>query len=309
MGFRRGYNQNMRLPRPILLFFLLPVLMAHAADGLLCGTWNLRWFPSGIADCRGTDAEEAGREGEVGRFLQSCLRSIESDEEKPLVLFFQEVRDATTCSNLVDAMGMDGLSVACVSDYRDQAGFSIWQQDAVFTTLPVLEARSVVWHSSREDPLPRGYAYALLDGGTNGPIAAFSIHLKSNLTASGLPREKQRAIFARERAASEILAKLRSLRHVSNLRVVVGGDFNTDSADGAFVSEKTLRSFYGAHFRSCFTDVKLEERITHPASGGYPDATFDYILSRGFRRVTGRYLFPGKPYSDHNPVFVELPFP
>lgn len=305
---RSAYNQIMRRFSLIVLVVFSVVRGLAAPGELLCGTWNLRWFPSGRANVRSSPEAEAARIRAVGGLVSSSLDSIDEKGGAPVLLFFQEIRDGISCTNLLEAIGKGGLKVAAISGYRDRNGLLSWQQDAILTTLPVRESLSVVWHSSRSDPVPRGYAYALLDGGAKGPIAAFCVHLKSNLNRAGSLEQEQRNIYARERAASEILAKLRSLRHLAaGLRVVVGGDFNTDSEEDPFVSESTLRSFYGAHFRSCFADVAPEDRVTHPASGPYPDATFDYILYRGFDRITGRYIFPGKPFSDHNPVFVELP--
>ena len=138
--------------------------------------------------------------------------------------------------------------------------------------------------------------------------AAVTSISKSNLNLSGSMYGQQRNIYLREMASTQVLAKIRSLRQTygDGLRIVVAGDFNTDTDDARFISEATLRSFYGAHFRSCFRGLKPEDRVTHPASGPYPDATFDYILYFGFYDITGRYLFPGSPYSDHNFVAVTL---
>ena len=88
--------------------------------------------------------------------------------------------------------------------------------------------------------------------------------------------------------------------------VVVGGDFNTNDDDLEYVSEATIRSFYGAHFRSCFRDQKKSQKITHPGTNGFPDATFDYILYRGFERIVSRKIYPGAPESDHNLVALRL---
>jgi len=76
--------------------------------------------------------------------------------------------------------------------------------------------------------------------------------------------------------------------------------------DLEYVSEATLRSFYGAHFRSCFRDWKKSQKITHPGSGRFPDATFDYILYRGFERIVSRKIYTGVPLSDHNLVALRL---
>ena len=90
------------------------------------------------------------------------------------------------------------------------------------------------------------------------------------------------------------------------LRILVGGDFNTNEDDPAFVSEATLRSFYGAHYRSCFRDWKKSQCVTHPGDRNFPDATFDYILYHGFERIVSRRIFPGAPVSDHNLVALRL---
>ena len=155
----------------------------------------------------------------------------------------------------------------------------------------------------------RGFAYALLDGGKKGPIACFSLHLKSNVNRSGSNLEGQKNIYKREAAAAQVLAVVRKMRDGlpgKELRVVVGGDFNTNDDDLEYVSEATLRSFYGAHFRSCFRDWKKSQKITHPGSGRFPDATFDYILYRGFERIVSRKIYPGAPLSDHNLVALRL---
>ena len=155
----------------------------------------------------------------------------------------------------------------------------------------------------------RGFAYALLDGGKKGPIACFSLHLKSNVNRSGSNLEGQKNIYKREAAAAQVLAVVRKMRDGlpgKELRVVVGGDFNTNDDDLEYVSEATLRSFYGAHFRSCFRDLKKSQKITHPGTNGFPDATFDYILYRGFERIVSRKIYPGAPLSDHNLVALRL---
>jgi endonuclease/exonuclease/phosphatase family metal-dependent hydrolase len=157
--------------------------------------------------------------------------------------------------------------------------------------------------------IPRGFAYALLDGGEQGPIACFSLHLKSNLNQSGSELENQKNIYKREAASAQILAVVRKMRDAfpnKELRVIVGGDFNTNDDDEEYVSESTIRAFYGAHFRSCFRGLKKSQKITHPGANGFPDATFDYILYRGFERIVSRRIFPGQPVSDHNVVALRL---
>jgi endonuclease/exonuclease/phosphatase family metal-dependent hydrolase len=225
------------------------------------------------------------------------------------VLFLQEVRDEKCCKSLLRYAGREDASVTSISCFTDAAGIALWQQVAILSTLKPIETGFSKWLSRTPEPAPRGYAYAVFDVGEGERIACFSLHLKSNLNLSGSLFGQQRNIYLREMASSQVLAKIRSLRQTygENLKVVVAGDFNTDTDEARFISEATLRSFYGAHYRSCFTGLKPEDRVTHPATGPYPDATFDYILYWGFGDMTGRYLFPGSPYSDHNFVAVTLP--
>ena len=171
------------------------------------------------------------------------------------------------------------------------------------------DAGYATWAKGIGVSIPRGFAYALLDGGKAGPIACFSLHLKSNMNRSGSAVEGQKNIYKREAAAAQVLSVVRKMRDAfpdRELRVVVGGDFNTNDEDLEYVSEATLRSFYGAHFRSCFRDLKKEQKVTRPGANGFPDMTFDYILYRGFERIVSRKIYPGKPISDHNLVALRL---
>ena len=52
--------------------------------------------------------------------------------------------------------------------------------------------------------------------------------------------------------------------------------------------------------------VRREQRVTRPAAGNFPDATFDYILYRGFDRIVGRKIYSGAGVSDHNLVALRL---
>jgi endonuclease/exonuclease/phosphatase family metal-dependent hydrolase len=95
-------------------------------------------------------------------------------------------------------------------------------------------------------------------------------------------------------------------KYGDNLRVLVAGDFNTSEDDYSYVSEATLRSFYGAHYRSCFSGIKKDRRITCPGNGRYEDATFDYVLYKGFGKRKDIKIFNGLGISDHNPVALSL---
>ena len=307
---RRTSVQDVRrltLKRAFLLCCAL-AWMPYAHGDVLVTTWNMKWFPSGIADLRNDEEAERRTIVSAGGLLSDVFREQTRRSGADVIVLAQEVRDAETMTNYVNAAGIKGLKVVSVSDFRD-GDVPIWQQVAILSTLPVLDAGFATWAKGIGVSIPRGFAYALLDGGKEGPIACFSLHLKSNLNRSGTDVEGQKNIYKREASAAQVLAVVRKMRDGlpgKELRVVVGGDFNTNDDELEYVSEATLRSFYGAHFRSCFRDWRKQQKVTRPGTNGFPDMTFDYILYRGFARIVSRKIYPGQPVSDHNLVALRL---
>ena len=282
--------------------------MLCARGDVIVTTWNMKWFPSGLVDLRNSEAAEKSTIAKAGRKLSEAVSDQSRKSHADVIVLAQEVRDAESMSNYVAAVGIKGLKVVSVSHFKD-GDVPVWQQVAILSTLPVLDAGYATWARGIGVSIPRGFAYALLDGGRRGPIACFSLHLKSNLNRSGTDIEGQKNIYKREAAAAQVLAVVRKMRDGlpgKELRVVVGGDFNTNDDDLEYVSEATLRSFYGAHFRSCFRDWRKEQKVTRPGTNGFPDMTFDYILYRGFERIVSRKIYPGAPLSDHNLVALRL---
>ncbi len=86
--------------------------------------------------------------------------------------------------------------------------------------------------------------------------------------------------------------------------IIIGGDFNTNADQPMFASEKTLQALTEAGFTSGFEPLLLDKRVTHPGSGGYPDATFDYLFSRGAK--AGEPIITESSVSDHFPVTREI---
>lgn len=292
----------------VLLFAAIAALFTSHAD-VSCATWNLKWFPSGKYNVRNTPSAEALSIERVGVAIAHAINETECGVLKDrVILFLQEVRDAEACSNLVAACNVPSLSVISVSDFKDSSGISLWQQTAILSTLPVVDSGYEEWSPSNSVKSPRGYAYAVLDAGNDGQIMCFSIHLKSNLNFSGNELCEQENILKRENSAAQMLSKIKMLKikFPTALKVIVAGDFNTNEDDLIFVSEATLRSFFAAHFSSCFTGLKKEDRVTHPGNGQYEDATFDYILFRGFARKRAVKIFNGADISDHNMVTINL---
>ena len=293
----------------IIAFLALSILPCTAKD-ILCATWNMKWFPSGRADMRRDNFfEETITADNASKILSNFYREMSSSNDAEVVFFAQEMRDREWCARLVEKSDIPNLKIASISDFRDNAGVTLWQQTVVLSTLPVIEAGFTPWQGDENVDVPRGYAYAVLRRDNGDMVACFSIHLKSNLNVGNRPIETQRNIYKREISAPQILAKLKELqkKYTGQLsRVIVAGDFNTNEDEQSFVSESTLRSFYGAHFRNCFSGAKKADRVTHPGMGKFPDATFDYILYRGFDKQVSRRIFPGALVSDHNLVALRL---
>ena len=67
------------------------------------GSWNLKWFPSGRAEHR------ASVRVEKANFQDAADVIREGTKSRGYILFFQEVRDAKTVTNLVNYIGNANL--------------------------------------------------------------------------------------------------------------------------------------------------------------------------------------------------------
>lgn len=90
--------------------------------------------------------------------------------------------------------------------------------------------------------------------------------------------------------------------------VIIGGDFNTNPDQELFVSKKTLRTLVDAGFSNPLAALPKEKRVTHPGTGRYPDATFDYLFSKGIKPAGPAEILP-TTVSDHFPVTMEFQRP
>jgi endonuclease/exonuclease/phosphatase (EEP) superfamily protein YafD len=82
--------------------------------------------------------------------------------------------------------------------------------------------------------------------------------------------------------------------------IVIGGDFNTNHDQAMFAAERTLDSLAAAGYQNGFEALALPERVTHPGSHGFPDATFDFIFAKGLTALQPSITPTGA--SDHWPV-------
>jgi hypothetical protein len=55
-----------------------------------------------------------------------------------------------------------------------------------------------------------------------------------------------------------------------------------------------------------FEGIPLEQRITHPGTHGFPDATFDYLFGKNVK--FGKPIITWSNVSDHLPVTCDVEF-
>ena len=59
-------------------------------------------------------------------------------------------------------------------------------------------------------------------------------------------------------------------------------------------------------YKNGFEGLPLAERVTHPGTHGFPDATFDYVFSKNVR--IGKLVITQTNVSDHLPVTCDVEF-
>lgn len=283
----------------VLVFTLwaLP-LPALPASPIRVTTWNLEWFPNGST--KEIPPAEQARRIEAAA---AVLRPLNSD-----IILLQEVRDYEVCVRLADAIRPRTYHVAICSAFKEpfNAGPGK-QQVAILGKEPAQAAWAESWKSMEGVDPPRGFAFAWFR--INGSdVGVYSLHLKSNLIMRGDKQvETARNIRKREVAVSQILDHSRTVIATSMpavKSVIVGGDFNTNLDQAEFREEKTLLKFAEAGFRSALEGAPLLQRITHPGSGRYPDATFDYLFASNM--TSARPQITPSEASDHYPVTCDF---
>ena len=290
--------------RRLIIAFLALLATAGglSAETLRVTTWNMEWFPSGVANRRDA-AEEARRILEAAAVLKSL---------NPDVALLQEVRDWETCERLVASLDPLKYNVAVCSAFREGFGGQIgWQQEAIIAKTPAQSAWSESWKTKGTVDPPRGFAFAVFRFGKTD-VGFYSVHLKSNLVRGNAERQSQLNILKRELASEQLMSHVVDVQNrlmPSVKAIVIGGDFNTNRDQALFVSEKTLDTLSLAGFKNTFPPmIAFADRVTHPGKGKYPDATFDYLFLKGLEPVTSPKVTPVS-VSDHRPVTCEIKIP
>jgi endonuclease/exonuclease/phosphatase family metal-dependent hydrolase len=208
------------------------------------------------------------------------------------------------CARLGEAIAPGIYHVAICSAFKEpfQSGLGK-QQVAILSKYQAQAAWAEPWKSMNGVDPPRGFAFAWFKIGGQD-IGVYSVHLKSNLITHG-NREAETAknIRKREVAVAQLLTNVHDVigsTMPSIKSIVIGGDFNTNHDQEMFAAERTLESLADAGYRNGFEGLPLPERVTHPGTHGFPDATFDFIFAKGLTAAQPAIIRTNA--SDHWPV-------
>jgi endonuclease/exonuclease/phosphatase (EEP) superfamily protein YafD len=70
------------------------------------------------------------------------------------------------------------------------------------------------------------------------------------------------------------------------------------------LAERTLDSLADAGYQNGFEELSLPQRVTHPSSHGFPDATFDFLFAKNLMGLQPSVTQTNT--SDHWPVTREF---
>jgi len=290
----RSYQRSIVSLIVALVALAAPVLAAP----IRVTTWNLEWFPNGSPK----ELPAAEQDKRIAA-AANVLRPLNPD-----IILLQEVRDYDVCARLANAIAPRTYQVAICSAFREPFTPGIGkQQVAILAKHPAQAAWSESWKAMDGVDPPRGFAFAWFKiGGTD--VGVYSLHLKSNLIMkSDKTVEAHKNVRKREVAIDQLLNHIRDVIAPKLPMVksfVVGGDFNTNVDQPDFAQEKTLSTLTAAGFRNSMEGAAPVQRITHPGSGPYPDATFDYLF--GSNLVPAKPLITPSKASDHYPVTCDF---
>lgn len=270
----------------LFLALWLCAILPLGAEPLKLVTWNLEWFPGGSPNPTPEQASAKMYQA------QQAIRLLNPD-----ILCLQEIRDWTAAAELVSTL--PGYSVLVTSNFKGK------QQQVIASRFPADSAWFAEWKSTSRLEVPRGYAFAAVRLPGNRILLVYSLHMKANSGGSDSSNIAKREEAAKQLAAHEKAMEAIYSRYAS-VAVVLAGDWNTTlDSDLRFRRETTIRSLLGVGFRSTWTGIPFEQRITHPGAGGYPPITFDHILTKNLGNVTATVV--SKPgISDHNPVVLNI---
>jgi endonuclease/exonuclease/phosphatase family metal-dependent hydrolase len=258
-------------------------------------SWNIQWFPGRSPEAT-ENAQQRHRE-QVAAYLPGL---------SPDILILQEIRDEEAAQLLVDTV--PGLELHVATDFQ-RPWTNLSQQIVIASRYPAkagfAELFTDIYSHPEAEPY-RGYAFAALDMPDGSTLLVYGVHLKSNLG------EAEHNVAIREESARQILLHVEEMVEefgaAGPVAVVVGGDFNLLLEREDMAHEQTLDLFLEAGFHWSWDGVPKENRVTWASMGGYGDACFDHIVTRGLPDLTAAILYkPDYRLSDHRPVLLRIP--
>lgn len=269
-------------------------------------TWNGKWFPSGRAEHRAPAHIESQTIAKAGSMLRDGLLKCDPYGTNDVVICLNEMRNKKVVNELVAAIGRTNLTCAIITSYRRRDRFDM-QQDAILTTLPVVEANWAKWKSAKAETPPRGYAYAKIVFPNSVTTEVYCVHLKSNYgqttdKAATLNRAK------RSRAIEQLVNYEKAKRGKKSLPIIIAGDLNADKWSKEFKKETIFEILADAGFITPLDFLAPESRITYPKRGKWGGTTLDYIFLRGFKNISTfkPMVTSFSEISDHDAVFVNI---
>lgn len=299
------YRQFKTLSRGILCgLFLLVMLVDSGAMGrraeaeepaVRVVSWNIQWFPGRSPEA--TENAQRRHQEQVAAYLPGL---------SPDILILQEIRDEEAAQLLVDTL--PGLEIHVATDFQ-RPWTNLSQQIVIASRYPAKAGFAEVFtdiYSHPEAEPYRGYAFAALEMPDDSTLLVYGVHLKSNLG------EAERNIAMREESARQILRHIEEMVEefgaAGPVAVLVGGDYNLLLEREDMAHEQTLNLFLEAGFHWTWEGVPPENRVTWASMGGYGDACFDHIVTRGLPELTAAILYkPDYRLSDHRPVLLRIP--
>ncbi len=263
------------------------------------GTWNGKWFPSGRAEHRAPQEQEEATIRASGKMLRRALDAVDPAGTNDVVLCINEIANRKAAEKLAAAIGRTNLVVAAISDYRKRGKRRDYQQDAILSTLPVLDAGWTRWKASGGVGAPRGCVFADLAFSKTKTVRVFAVHLKSNYGQKD--EETRRANIAKRTLAARQLA---AWAEGSANPVVICGDFNADFGKKEFEDDTLFKVLEHAGFANPLAKLPAALRITHPGRGRFPGSTLDYIMLRALRPSSRPAITNSGGISDHDAVTI-----
>jgi endonuclease/exonuclease/phosphatase family metal-dependent hydrolase len=256
------------------------------AEGFRATSWNLNYLPSSSRDV----VDQRIRDAAI------VLSATDSD-----VFLLQELPDMVAAQRLATLLVRGPFRLLACSQFAESEG-----QVAVLSRLEAIQAGTEPWRSNDSAAARSGFAFATVRIGA-AQVVVYSVRLPENPVGATADSDFKAAIQLREAASRQTLDHLNALQtrvDPSRIPVVLGGDFNTSRDQSPFAGELTIPLLEQAGLSNTYGALPLRSRITRPASGRKPDATFDYILARGAVASTPRINMTRA--SDHLPVTVDV---